>query len=114
VSQNRPVLFRGRHFEDVIIILSVRWYLRYFAELSGFGGDHCGARAIDRPRHDLALGPTLCTHFESAASPRVAATKWLVEGGRPILRSPGGGLTSIGQSIPPVTPSISCCHPSGI
>ena len=29
MSQNRPVLFRGRHFEDVIIILCVRWYLRY-------------------------------------------------------------------------------------
>ena len=28
-SQNRTVLFRGRHFEDVIIILCVRWYLRY-------------------------------------------------------------------------------------
>jgi IS6 family transposase len=27
--QNRPVLFRGRRFEDVIIILCVRWYLRY-------------------------------------------------------------------------------------
>jgi transposase, IS6 family len=29
VTQNRPALFRGRHFEDVIIILCVRWYLRY-------------------------------------------------------------------------------------
>jgi len=29
VSQKRPALFRGRHFEDVIIILCVRWYLRY-------------------------------------------------------------------------------------
>jgi IS6 family transposase len=27
--QNRPALYRGRHFEDVIIILCVRWYLRY-------------------------------------------------------------------------------------
>src|SRR5499427_2047489 len=27
--QNRPALFLGRHFEDVIIILCVRWYLRY-------------------------------------------------------------------------------------
>jgi len=25
----RPALFRGRHFQDVIIILCVRWYLRY-------------------------------------------------------------------------------------
>jgi IS6 family transposase len=29
VSQNCSALFRGRHFEDVIIILCVRWYLRY-------------------------------------------------------------------------------------
>ena len=29
MSQNRPALFRGRHFEDMIIILCVRWYLRY-------------------------------------------------------------------------------------
>jgi IS6 family transposase len=29
VSQHRPILFRGRHFEDVIILLCVRWYLRY-------------------------------------------------------------------------------------
>ena len=29
VIQKRPALFRGRHFQDVIIILCVRWYLRY-------------------------------------------------------------------------------------
>jgi len=29
VSQNCSALFRGRHFENVIIILCVRWYLRY-------------------------------------------------------------------------------------
>jgi transposase-like protein len=29
VSQNRPALFRGRDFEDVIVVLCVRWYLRY-------------------------------------------------------------------------------------
>ena len=29
MSQRRPALFRGRHFEDVIILLCVRWYLRY-------------------------------------------------------------------------------------
>ena len=29
MTKNRPALFRGRHFEDVIIILCVRWYLRY-------------------------------------------------------------------------------------
>jgi len=29
VTRRRPALFRGRHFEDVIILLRVRWYLRY-------------------------------------------------------------------------------------
>ncbi len=29
MPKNRPALFRGRHFEDEIILLCVRWYLRY-------------------------------------------------------------------------------------
>jgi IS6 family transposase len=29
VTHKRPMVFRGRHFEDVIVILCVRWYLRY-------------------------------------------------------------------------------------
>src|SRR5215468_9108358 len=29
VTLRRPAMFRGRHFEDVIILLCVRWYLRY-------------------------------------------------------------------------------------
>lgn len=29
MCQERPALFRGRHFSDEIIVLCVRWYLRY-------------------------------------------------------------------------------------
>jgi IS6 family transposase len=29
MSRKRPALFRGRHFADEIIVLCVRWYLRY-------------------------------------------------------------------------------------
>ena len=29
MTRRRPTLFRGRHFEDVVILLCVRWYLRY-------------------------------------------------------------------------------------
>lgn len=29
MRQSRPELFRGRHFHDEIIVLCVRWYLRY-------------------------------------------------------------------------------------
>jgi IS6 family transposase len=29
MSENRPALFRGRHFRSEVIVLCVRWYLRY-------------------------------------------------------------------------------------
>ena len=29
MRRKRPALFRGRHFADEIIVLCVRWYLRY-------------------------------------------------------------------------------------
>ena len=29
MRQKRPALLRGRHFENVVIRLCVRWYLRY-------------------------------------------------------------------------------------
>jgi hypothetical protein len=29
MRKNRPELFRGRHFRDEVIVLCVRWYLRY-------------------------------------------------------------------------------------
>ena len=29
MRKGRPLLFRGRHFEDQIVILCVRWYLPY-------------------------------------------------------------------------------------
>ena len=29
MGESRPALFRGRHFHDEIIVLCLRWYLRY-------------------------------------------------------------------------------------
>jgi len=29
MKRNRPALFKGRHFEAEIIVLCVRWYLRF-------------------------------------------------------------------------------------
>jgi IS6 family transposase len=29
VKIRRPALFKGRHFQDEIIVLCVRWYLRF-------------------------------------------------------------------------------------
>ena len=69
MSQNRSALFRGRHFEDVIIILCVRWYLRYslsYRDLEEMMAERC---LSVEPRHHLALGAAPCAYFESTASP---------------------------------------------
>src|SRR5262245_18217064 len=29
IVTRKPPLFRGRHFEDMIVLLCIRWYLRY-------------------------------------------------------------------------------------
>jgi transposase-like protein len=29
MRESQPELFRGRHFRDEVIVLCVRWYLRY-------------------------------------------------------------------------------------
>lgn len=55
----RPALFKGRHFQDRLIILCVRWYLRYCLTLRdleemmaerGFSG---APIAHDRLRRDV-------------------------------------------------------------
>ena len=49
MQKTRPALFRGRHFQDHVIVLCVRWYLRYCLTLRdleeimaerGLGVDH--------------------------------------------------------------------------
>lgn len=57
MRKNRPALFRGRHFEDEIILLCVRWYLRYslsYRDLEemmaerGLAVDHSTVRWVQR------------------------------------------------------------------
>src|SRR5580704_2505498 len=88
--RNRPALFPGWHFEDVIIILCVRWYLRYSLSYR----DLEEIMAERGPRHHLAVGPALCAHFESAAPNR----SWRVDetyvrvAGKLDLPLPGSGF----------------------
>src|SRR4030095_13178491 len=65
----RPKLFRGRHFQDEIIILCVRWYLRYslsYRDLAerGLSLDHSTIARFgleERRRRDLLrYGVLLC------------------------------------------------------
>src|SRR5712692_2158802 len=53
--------FKWRHFPSDIILLCVRWYLRYSAPLSRYRRDAVGARAACGSHHDLPLGPALCS-----------------------------------------------------
>src|SRR5215831_12680074 len=97
VTRKRPALFRGRHFEDVIILLCVLWYLRYslmyrdleeiMAERS-LSVDHVtiwrcclrrlSARDIHHGLGNLAQVPAICHHVRSNSETR--------RGRRPISR----------------------------
>ncbi len=53
--------FKWRHYEADIILLCVRWYLRYslsYRDLEEMMRERGSAR---RPHHDLSLGAALCS-----------------------------------------------------
>src|SRR5262244_3786482 len=112
--QNRPALFLGRHFEDVIITLCVRWYLRYslsYRDLEEMMVER--ELSVDHVtiwRWVQRYAPILNQRLRRELRRRIA------RGGsmRPTSRLLGNGPTSIGQSIPPATPSTFCCHRTGI
>ena len=54
MNQQSP--FKWRHFEAEIILLCVRWYLRYSRSLPRSGGNDAGTGAEGGPHHDLPLG----------------------------------------------------------
>jgi IS6 family transposase len=70
VRQNRPALFRGRHFEDVIMMLCVRWYLRYSLSYRD-------------------LEEMMAEHFASAPSSRAPASESFLAGGQTYVRVAG-------------------------
>jgi hypothetical protein len=65
VTRRRPALFRGRHFEDVIIFLCVRSYLRYsftYRDLEEIMAE----RNLPVDHVTIGAGPTLFAFSESA------------------------------------------------
>ena len=52
-------LFEGRHFDRDVVILCVRWYLRFKAESARPCGDNGRARTVDGAYDDHALGAAL-------------------------------------------------------
>jgi len=71
MTRERPTLFKRRHFEAEIIILCIRWYLRY-PLIFGIGGNPGRAELERRSRHDLALGSAVCAGTEPPLPPGIA------------------------------------------
>src|SRR5215472_11144146 len=109
MRKTRPALFRHRHFEEHVIVLCVRWYLRYCLTLRdleelmaerGLGVDHSTIG-----RWVLRYAPELPKRIRRDI--RTPNCSWRVdETYVPTLLD--AGPIYIGRSIPAVRPLISC------
>jgi transposase-like protein len=60
----RAALFRGRHFTDEIIVLWVRWYLRYSLSYRDLTEIMCERNPLHRSIYDLEMGAALRAGIE--------------------------------------------------
>jgi len=113
VTRKRPALFRGRHFEDVIILLCVRWYLRYsltYRDLEeimserGLSVDH-----VTIWRWVQHYAPVLNQRIRREM--RHPNRSWRVD--ETYVKVAALGRIYTVPSILPARPSSSCCHPNG-
>ncbi len=77
---NQPNPFKWRHFESEIILLCVRWYLRYSLSYRDLEEMMRERRTAGRPRHDLPLGATLCPGTRQTLSAASASLQRFLEG----------------------------------
>jgi transposase-like protein len=61
VMMATQTLFKWRHFEAEIILLCVRWYLRYALSYRDLEEIMAERGHAARPSNDLSLGTTLCS-----------------------------------------------------
>ena len=89
--------FKGRHFPGEVILLCVRWYLRYPAGLRTRRRTFGGTRRGSGPQLHLALGAGLCTGAEQALPPTSEADQQKLPHGRDLYKGEGrrpSGITS--------------------
>src|SRR5215467_11300820 len=114
MEKSRPALFRRRHFHDHVIVLCVRWYLRYCLTLRdleelmaerGLGVDHSTiGRWVLRTLLSFPSEFVGTSALRTAPGGSTKRTSALLDAG-PIY---------IGRSIPAVRPLISCSLLSGM
>ena len=114
MRERQSALFRGRHFRSEVIILCVRWYLRYplsYRDLEemmaerGLSVDHSTIA-----RWVLFYLPILNRRIRREM--RQPNRSWRVD--ETYLRVRANGRTCIAPSIRLGTQSISCCRRIGI
>ena len=60
-------LFEGRHFDRDIIVLCVRWYLRFKLSFRDLVEMMAERGLVDGPHHHNALGAPLCARVRARA-----------------------------------------------
>src|ERR1044071_2615597 len=114
MQKTRPPLFRGRHFQDHIIVLCVRWYLRYCLTLRdleelmaerGLSVDHSTVG-----RWVLRYAPELYKRIRREL--RKPNRSW--RGDETYFRVAGLWTYLCRAVIPAARRSILCCRPSGM
>ena len=109
MGQNRPALFRGRHFEDEIIILCVRWYLRFGLSYRDLG-ERMAERGLAADHSTLwrcvqKYAPMLKHRIRREMRAPMLPGGWM----KPTSAWLAAGPIYI-ELIPPATPLISCFH----
>jgi hypothetical protein len=72
--------FKWRHFQAEIILLCVRWYLRYALSYRESSRNDDRTRAERRSHHHLSLGAMLCAFVGEALSPASEGLQRLLAG----------------------------------
>ncbi len=82
-------LFKGRHFDQEIVVLCVRWLSEFQAELSRSSEDDERAWHQSGPHHHSAMGAALYPGIQEALEPLRPVRRWLVANGRDICKGEG-------------------------
>src|SRR5271165_2955754 len=116
-------LFEGRHFDREIIVLCVRWYLRFklsfrdLVEMMAERGMSMAHTTIMRWVHHYALGAPLCARVRAPVEPVRAAGRAFVARRRDLREDPwqvgvfvpGGGPRGKHRGLSPQYQARCCC-----
>ena len=81
-------LFEGRHFDREVIILCVRWYLRFKLSLRDLVEMMAERRPVDGAYHDHSLGAALRPGVRETLAPVCPGRRPVMAGRRDLRQDP--------------------------